>query len=144
GPAHQACEYGVPVVSADLKEFRDMAADENMAISFYKTGDPADLADQLIALLESSEEQRRAAEQNYYAAIRMTMPHIVRHYLRWFQLADRKRTLGSSGPTLFPRRRAFRRMLYGLPPDPTSIRTRSDALSQNKTGKDLRPRLANE
>ena len=46
GPAHQACEYGVPVVSADIRDFRDMAADENMAIRFYNcllyTSDAAD------------------------------------------------------------------------------------------------------
>ena len=51
GPAHQACEYGLPIVSADIADFRDMAADEDMAISFYKTGDPVDLAAQLIGLL---------------------------------------------------------------------------------------------
>ena len=119
GPAHQACEYGVPVVSADIGDFRDMAADENMAIRFYKTGAPADLAAQLIALLESREEQRRAAEQNYSAAIRMTMPHVVRHYLRWFELEKRKRTFDTSAMTRFLdrwRRRSFRGALHGLPP----------------------------
>ncbi len=39
GPAHQACEYGVPIVCADIADFRDMAADEDMAIDFYKVGD---------------------------------------------------------------------------------------------------------
>ncbi|MFY9559339.1 MAG: glycosyltransferase [Terriglobales bacterium] len=121
GPAHQACEYGVPVVSADIGDFRDMAADENMAIDFYKTGDPVDLAAQLIALLESPEEQRRAAEQNYNAAIRMTMPHVVRHYLRWFELKRRKRTFDFSTRAVFLNRwrhHSFRSALYGLPPDP--------------------------
>jgi glycosyltransferase involved in cell wall biosynthesis len=120
GPAHQACEYGVPVVSADIGDFRDMASDENMVIRFYKTGDPADLAAQLIALLESPEEQRRAAEQNYSAAIRMTMPHIVRHYLRWFELKKRRRALEYSSSAGFVdrwRRRSFRPALHGLPPD---------------------------
>ncbi len=28
GPAHQACEYGIPIVCADIPEFREMAADE--------------------------------------------------------------------------------------------------------------------
>ena len=96
GPAHQACEYGVPIVSADLKDFREMAADEKMAISFYKTGDAVDLAQHLAALLESPEDQRQASAQNYSAAIRMTMPNVVRHYLRWFELGRRKRALDSS------------------------------------------------
>jgi glycosyltransferase involved in cell wall biosynthesis len=93
GPAHQACEYGVPVVSADLPDFRMMAADEDMAISFYKTGDAADLADKISAILDSPEEQRRMGEQNFHAAVRMTMPRVVRHYLRWFALEKRMRSM---------------------------------------------------
>jgi len=95
GPAHQACEYGVPMVCADLADFRTMAADEDMAISFYRTGDAADLADKLAELLESPELQLRMSEQNFSAAMRMTMPNVVRRYLRWFALAERKRALGS-------------------------------------------------
>ena len=120
GPAHQACEYGVPVVSADIGDFRDMAADESMAISFYKIGDPVDLATQLIGLLESPEAQRWAAEQNYAAAIRMTMPNVVRHYLRWFELKRRKRTFDFSSRARFLNRwrhRSLRSALHGLPPD---------------------------
>ncbi len=104
GPAHQACEYGVPIVSADIPAFRDMASDENMAISFYKVSDPVDLAAQLIGLLESPQDQRRGAEQNYSAAIRMTMPHVVRRYLRWFELKGRKRPFGPSRGAGFLRR----------------------------------------
>lgn len=120
GPAHQACEYGVPIVSADIGDFRDMAADEDMAISFYKTGDPVDLAAQLIGILESPQEQRRAAEQNYSAAIRMTMPNVVRHYLRWFELERRKHSFSSqSSANWFRRwrkRSSLRSALHGLPP----------------------------
>ncbi len=124
GPAHQACEYGVPIVSADLGDFRDMATDEDMAISFYKTGDPVDLAAQLIGLLESPQDQRRAAEQNYAAAIRMTMPNVVRHYLRWFELERRKRTFGSSirrFPRLARGRSSLRATLHALPPNAAPI-----------------------
>src|SRR5580658_10025834 len=32
GPAHQACEFGVPIVCADIDDFREMAAGEGMAI----------------------------------------------------------------------------------------------------------------
>jgi glycosyltransferase involved in cell wall biosynthesis len=96
GPAHQACEYGVPIVSADLKDFRAMAEDEEMAISFYKTGDAAELAERLIAILTSPDLQRRMADQNFWAAMRMTMPSVVRHYLRWFELKKRKQAMGGS------------------------------------------------
>jgi glycosyltransferase involved in cell wall biosynthesis len=119
GPAHQACEYGVPIVSADLSDFRDMAADEDMAITFYKIGDPIDLAAQLIGLLESPQDQRRAAEQNYSAAIHMTMPNVVRHYLRWFELKRRKETLAPSTRVnllgRLRRRSSLRLALHGLP-----------------------------
>ena len=120
GPAHQACEFGLPIVSADLPDFRDMAADEDMAVSFYKKGDPVDLAAQLIGLLESPQDQRRVAEQNYAAAVRMTMPNVVRHYLRWFELERRKRSLGSLTehrlPLMSRRRASLRAALHGLPP----------------------------
>jgi hypothetical protein len=73
GPAHQTCEYGVPIVYADINDFRDMAAAEEMAISFYKVGDATDLADQFVGVLQSPEQQRRMAEHNFSAAMRMTM-----------------------------------------------------------------------
>lgn len=93
GPAHQACQYGVPIVSADIPEFRTMVADEDMAVRFYRVGDADDLADKLSALLLSEEEQRTMAAHNFSAAVRMTMPNVVRQYLRWFQLEQCKRTL---------------------------------------------------
>jgi glycosyltransferase involved in cell wall biosynthesis len=92
GPAHQACEYGVPIVCADIADLREMAADEDMAVSFYRTGDAKDLADRLVTILSSSELQRRMAEQNYAAGVRMTMTCVIRNYLRWFELQKHKRT----------------------------------------------------
>jgi glycosyltransferase involved in cell wall biosynthesis len=105
GPAHQACEYGVPIVSADLADFRDMATDEDMAVNFYKVGNAEHLAEQLTAILQSPEQQRRMAEQNFSAAIQMTLPSVVRTYLRWFELNRCKKAVGSS--PLFPSERTF-------------------------------------
>jgi len=96
GPAHQACEYGVPIVCADIADFRDMAADEDMAISFYNVGDSVDLAEKLVRILQSPEQQRRMAEHNFSSAVQMTMPSVVRNYLRWFELNRRKKAVGSS------------------------------------------------
>jgi glycosyltransferase involved in cell wall biosynthesis len=107
GPAHQACEYGLPIVCADIPDFRVMASDEEMAISFYKTGDAADLADKLVDLLLSREHQREMAAQNFSAAVRMTMPAVVRNYMRWFELAKRKRVMG---PFLEPSFLRWRRL----------------------------------
>jgi glycosyltransferase involved in cell wall biosynthesis len=96
GPAHQACEYGVPIVCADINDFRDMAADEDMAVSFYKVGDATDLADQLVGILQSPEQQRRMAEHNFSAAMKMTMANVVGNYLRWFELKRAKKAIGAS------------------------------------------------
>jgi glycosyltransferase involved in cell wall biosynthesis len=93
GPAHQACEYGVPIVSADIADFRAMAADEDMAIRFYKVGDAEDLAEQLIAILRSRDLERQMAEHNFAAGVEMTMTHVVGNYLRWFKLNQCKRAI---------------------------------------------------
>ncbi|HLK31521.1 MAG TPA: glycosyltransferase [Terriglobales bacterium] len=110
GVAHLAAAYGLPIVSADITDFREMAENENLAISFYDTGNSQSLAEQLIDLLQSPERQRQMAEQNFSAAMRMTMPQIVRQYLRAFDVHQRTRALE-------PLRR-FRRL-------PTWVSTRS-------------------
>jgi glycosyltransferase involved in cell wall biosynthesis len=110
GPAHQACEYGVPIVCADIADFRDMAADEDMAVNFYEVGNAENLADQLTAILQSPERQRRMAEQNFSAAIQMTLPSVVRNYLRWFELNRCKKAVGSS-PLFLSERSFWRRFV---------------------------------
>jgi hypothetical protein len=77
-----------------------MAEDEDMAICFYKPGDAVDLAEKLIEILQSPEQQRQLAHHNFSAAMRMTMPSVVRHYLRWFELSRHKQT--ASGLVRFP------------------------------------------
>ena len=86
GPAHQACEFGLPIVCADIEDFRCMAKDDEMAISFYRKGDAGDLADKLIELLSSPELMRQMACQNYEAGVQMSMANVVQNYLRWFEL----------------------------------------------------------
>jgi len=93
GPAHQACEYGVPIVCADIRDFREMATNESMAIRFYRRGDPADLAEQLSAVLLSPGLERKMAQHNFAAGVEMTMSRVVRSYLRWFELNRCKRVL---------------------------------------------------
>ena len=89
GVAHLACAYGVPIVCADLEDFRQMSDGEGMAIEFYKPGDAKDLADCLIRFLSDPTKQQNMAEQNFSAALRMTMPNIVLKYLRHFELEQR-------------------------------------------------------
>jgi glycosyltransferase involved in cell wall biosynthesis len=101
GPAHQACEYGIPIVCAAIDDFRDMATDEDMAVRFYEIGNAADLADQLIQVLESPELQRNMGRQNFAAGLEMTMTNVVNNYLRWFELNKCKQALlsGKAYPT---------------------------------------------
>ncbi len=93
GVAHLACEYGVPILSADIRDFREMAEDENLAIDFYRTGDAHSLAARLEEVLRSPERQKEMAEQNFSAALRMTMPQIMRQYLRSFDLNQKAKAL---------------------------------------------------
>jgi glycosyltransferase involved in cell wall biosynthesis len=99
GPAHQACEFGVPIVSSGIPDFRAMAENEDMAIRFYRVGDAVDLAEQLVAVLQSPQLEREMAEHNFAAGLDMTMSHVVGSYLRWFEL-NRCKTLlrGSRNP----------------------------------------------
>ncbi|HXS77133.1 MAG TPA: glycosyltransferase [Terracidiphilus sp.] len=93
GPAHQACEYGVPIVCADIPDFRGMVTDEDMAVRFYRVGDHEDLAQQLIRILKSPELQRSMANQNFAAGVQMTMSNVIANYLRWFRLNQAKKTI---------------------------------------------------
>ncbi|MBV9609303.1 MAG: glycosyltransferase [Acidobacteria bacterium] len=93
GVAHLACEYGVPIISADIPDFREMATDEELAIDFYQTGNAPDLANRIVELIQSPERQRQMAEQNFSAALRMTMPQIIRQYLRSFDLHQKAKVL---------------------------------------------------
>jgi glycosyltransferase involved in cell wall biosynthesis len=93
GVAHLACAYGVPVVCADLPDFRQMADGEELAIEFYQPGNAQDLAACLIGFLTDPIKQQAMAAQNFSAALRMTMPTIVQKYLRHFDLARRTEAL---------------------------------------------------
>ncbi len=93
GPAHQACEFGVPLVSAGIPDFHAMAENENMAIRFYNIGNPNDLADQLVSILQSPKLEHGMAQQNFAAGLDMTMSHVAGNYLRWFELNQCKRRL---------------------------------------------------
>jgi glycosyltransferase involved in cell wall biosynthesis len=93
GVAHLACQYGVPIICADIDDFRDMANDEGLAIDFYHRGQPEHLAEKIMELVQSPERQYEMAEANFYAALRMTMPQIMRRYLRSFDIHQRAKAL---------------------------------------------------
>ena len=107
GPAHQACEYGLPIVCANIPDFRCMATDDDMAILFYEKSDAMDLAEKLLTVLLSPELQRQMSKHNYEAGIQMTMATVARTYLRWFELHKSKRALAGPGRLSRHRRRWF-------------------------------------
>jgi glycosyltransferase involved in cell wall biosynthesis len=93
GPAHQACEYGLPIVCADISDFRSMATEEEMAIRFYQVGDAADLSDQVLSILQSPKVEREMAEHNHLAGVEMGMNRVIANYLRWFRLNKCKKSV---------------------------------------------------
>jgi len=93
GVAHLACAFGVPIVSADLADFRQMALSEELAIEFYPSGDAEGLAECMLGLLGNPEKQLEMATRNFSAALRMTMPNVVQKYLRHFEIQQRVQTL---------------------------------------------------
>jgi glycosyltransferase involved in cell wall biosynthesis len=97
GPAHQACEFGLPIVCADLPDFRAMVDDEDMAVRFYQPGNAVDLAEQLTAILQSQELEYKMSEQNFVAGLEMMIGKVVGNCLRWFMLQKCKRTLHRTG-----------------------------------------------
>jgi len=70
-----------------------MALDEGLAVGFYDTGSAQSLALEMQELLSDQERMREMSEQNFSAALRMTMPQIIRQYLRSFDLQQRARAL---------------------------------------------------
>jgi glycosyltransferase involved in cell wall biosynthesis len=93
GVAHLAAEYGLPIICADIPDFHEMAEDEGLGILFYQTGSENSLADQVCGLLQSPAMMKEMSEQNFSAALRQTMPQIMRQYLRSFDLHQRARAL---------------------------------------------------
>jgi glycosyltransferase involved in cell wall biosynthesis len=86
GIAHLACTYGVPIVASDIPDFRRLADEEGLAIDFFAPGKTNELARHITDLLQNRERQIEMAMQNVSAALRMSMPEIIRQYLRTFEL----------------------------------------------------------
>jgi glycosyltransferase involved in cell wall biosynthesis len=93
GVANLAAAYGVPIVCSDIPDFREMSDSGALAIKFYPVGNKAALAQNMLELLRNEQEQHDMAEQNFAAALRMTMPQIIRQYVRAFDRHQRARAL---------------------------------------------------
>ena len=112
GIAHLACTYGVPIIASDIPDFRRLAEEEGLAIDFFSVGDVPQLAGHLVELLQDRERQTEMALRNVSAALRMSMPEIIRQYLRTFELRQDLETMRSLTwlrklPRWFPMRDAL-------------------------------------
>ncbi len=85
GVAHQAAQYGVPIVCADIRDFREMAEYGHLAIEFYPVDDREAFARTVADLLNSPGRLAKIARKNYEAALGMTLPTIVQNYVRLFE-----------------------------------------------------------
>jgi len=85
GVVYQACQYGLPMVAADIPEIVDITQEEGIAIEFYSQGDRHALASQLIRVLTSDELRRGMCSQNLQAAQKIPMSQVADGYLRLFR-----------------------------------------------------------
>jgi glycosyltransferase involved in cell wall biosynthesis len=114
GVAHLACEYGVPIVASDISDFREVAEEEGVAIEFFESGNAASLVEHLLAVLNVPQRLEAMAKQNFSSALRMSMPEIIRQYIRAFDLQHRIKMLRAASrfrrlPRWMPLRPAFSR-----------------------------------
>ena len=85
GVVHQGCQYGVPMVAADIPEICESAAAEKIRMQFYRAGDANSLAVQLIRLLRSQELRQELSEHNMAVARTMQLSNVMNDYLNLFQ-----------------------------------------------------------
>jgi glycosyltransferase involved in cell wall biosynthesis len=85
GVVHQGCQYGIPMVAADIAEIRESALAEGIVIDFYPPGDTQALAMQLTRLLQSPELRRDRKERNLLVSRTMEFSKVTAEYLTLFQ-----------------------------------------------------------
>jgi glycosyltransferase involved in cell wall biosynthesis len=93
GIAHLASAYGVPIIASDIPDTRQLVTEEGLAIEFYEPGNVESLAETITSLLANTERLTEMALQNASAALRMSMPEIIRQYIRSFEMQRRVDTL---------------------------------------------------
>ncbi len=93
GVAHLAAQYGVPVIASGIQDFRDLAEHEGIAIRFFTPGDEDSLIEQLVTALNSPEDLKEMAWKSHAAGVAMSMPEVVREYIRSFRQHERIKTL---------------------------------------------------
>ncbi len=93
GVAHLAAQYGVPVIASGILDFRELAEHEGIAMRFFEPGDGDSLVEQMLAVLTSPNEMKEMAWRSYAAGVAMSMPLVVREYIRTFRQQERIKLL---------------------------------------------------
>ncbi|HEY6337575.1 MAG TPA: glycosyltransferase [Candidatus Sulfotelmatobacter sp.] len=93
GVAHLAAQYGVPVLASGIQDFRELAEHEGIAIRFFTPGDVDSLVEHLLFALNSPDALKEMAWQSYAAGVAMSMPQVVRQYIRSFRQHERIKIL---------------------------------------------------
>jgi glycosyltransferase involved in cell wall biosynthesis len=114
GVAHLACQYGLPILASDIEDFRELAEYELVSMDLFRPNDVESLASRLFSLLHSPERLAEMARQNFSAALQMSMPQIIRQYIRSFDVQHRLRMLRAfsklrSSPRWMPTRHLMAR-----------------------------------
>src|SRR5436190_24107233 len=144
GIAHLASTYGVPIISSDIADCKRLAEEEGLAIDFFPAGDVSQLARHVVDLLKHRDRQVEMALQNMSAALRMSMPEIIREYLRTFELRRdlenmRSLSLARKLPRWLPMRDALvrrrTRKVFGRPQ--TSARVPMPAVLESPSSASL-------
>ncbi|MGC2195659.1 MAG: glycosyltransferase [Terriglobales bacterium] len=89
GVAHLACQYGLPILAPDIEDFVELAHQEFVSMEFFAANDVGSLAQKLLGLLQSPERLALMAQQNFSAALQMSMPQIIRQYIHSFDVQQR-------------------------------------------------------
>jgi len=93
GVAHLAAQYGVPVIASGIHDFRELAEHEGIAMRFFTPGDEDSLVEQMLTVLSSPNEMKEMAWRSYAAGVAMSMPLVVREYIRTFRQQERIKLL---------------------------------------------------
>jgi len=93
GVAHLAAQYGVPVIASGIQDFRELAEHEGIAMRFFVPGDGDSLVEQMLTVLNSPNEMKEMAWRSYAAGVAMSMPLVVREYIKTFRQQERIKIL---------------------------------------------------
>ncbi len=83
GVLHLAASFGKPVITSNLRNFRDMAKDEHLSILFFKKDDMNDFNRAIKKIVYNRKLQRKMAIANLKAAKDLYFDRISREYLKF-------------------------------------------------------------